>query len=165
MASIIINYVISCFYPGPSLHIIRAPYIHRTRIGRITTEKLSLFIAGQQEIVDKEPGIIPPLVLVRHGVPVHLSEHVILGLLIAFCTAPSFDQIARVLAVSTEDVQWVLKPILSRSPSIASITSSRVHLAQNAACAFPETHPRESAASHARLACWCLSFLDMCDAR
>ncbi|KAJ6471363.1 hypothetical protein C8R45DRAFT_936799 [Mycena sanguinolenta] len=86
----------------------------------------------------------------------------LLGLVIAFRTPPSVDQIARVASLSLEKVQIMLARtlgLLNNDPS-----SDRL-LSKNLVVEILQTYSVDLAAAHERLACWCLKFLDMRNVR
>ncbi|KAJ6471379.1 hypothetical protein C8R45DRAFT_936813 [Mycena sanguinolenta] len=86
----------------------------------------------------------------------------LLGLVIAFRTPPSVDQIARVARLSPEKVQIML----ARTPGLLiNDPSSDLLLSKNFVVAILQTYRVDLAAAHERLACWCLKFLDMRNVR
>ncbi|KAF7367124.1 hypothetical protein MSAN_00972100 [Mycena sanguinolenta] len=86
----------------------------------------------------------------------------LLGLVIAFRTPPSVDQIARVAHLSPEKVQIVLARTLG---PLINDPSSDLLLSQNLVARILQTCCVDIDAAHERLACWCLKFLDMRNVR
>ncbi|KAF8199350.1 hypothetical protein K438DRAFT_1933394 [Mycena galopus ATCC 62051] len=91
----------------------------------------------------------------------------LLGLIIAFRSPPSVNQISRVVHLSPEAIRTTLAPILAHLPSPPDLTdpSSEIWLPPEFVHRILQTQPMDLAVSHAQLACWCLNFLDMCDVR
>lgn len=87
----------------------------------------------------------------------------LLELIIVFRSPPSVNQLSRVVRMSPKVVQIALARILEHLPSVPSTTdrSSAILLPKEFVDRILEM--RSMAASHARLASWCLNFRDMCD--